>query len=227
MKTSSEMKTSLRIIVFMISALVVNSISYGQSDTLKSNNSSFTVYKDLPLKPERTIAFTTSEGSWMSVDVSPDNKTIIFDMMGDLYTVPVTGGKATAITKGLAFDTHPRYSPDGKKILFTSDRSGSENLWYIDMEKKDTVQVTKDRDQNFSSASWTPDGKYVVAARGRLTMKIWIMHVDAGSGTQLTEGTLKNVDPAVSHDGRYVYYSQRAGAWNYNAALPQYQIGLY
>lgn len=228
MKKSMEMKTSLRIIVFVVSALVINSISYSQSDTLKKNNSSFTVYKDLPLKPERTIAFTTSEGSWMSVDVSPDNKTIIFDMMGDLYTVPVTGGKATAITTGLAFDTHPRYSPDGKKILFTSDRSGSENLWYIDLEKKDTVQVTKDRDQNFSSASWTPDGNFIVTSKGRLDMKLWMIHKNAGGGAQLIDSPfLKTIDPVVSIDGRYIYYSQRMGVFNYNAMLPQYSIGVY
>ena len=99
----------------------------------------------------------------MSVDVSPDGHTIVFDLMGDLFTVPAAGGKATAVTTGISFDTHPRYSPDGKKILFTSDRSGSENLWYLDMEKQDTVQLTKDRDQNFPSAAWTPDGDYIVA----------------------------------------------------------------
>ena len=67
------------------------------------------------------------------------DKTIAFDLMGDIYTIPIDGGKATAITTGIAFDTHPRYSPDGKKLLFTSDRSGSENVWIIDMEKKDTI----------------------------------------------------------------------------------------
>src|SRR5688572_983375 len=146
------------------------------SDTTKKDSSRFTEYKDLPLKPSRTISFTTNEGTWMSLDVSPDGKTIVFDMMGDLFTVPVAGGKATPFTKGLAFDSHPRYSPDGKKILFTSDRSGSENLWFIDVEKKDTVQVTKDRDQNYPAATWTPDGNYIIAAKGRLDIKLWMIH---------------------------------------------------
>ena len=88
------------------------------SDTVKKDTTGFSVYKDLPLKPARKISFNTNEGSWISLDVSPDGKTIVFDMMGDLYTMPITGGKAVAITKGLAFDNHPRYSPDGKKILF-------------------------------------------------------------------------------------------------------------
>ena len=197
-------------------------------DTSKKDTSRFTIYKDLPLKPERKITFTTSEGTWMSLDVHPDGKTIVFDMMGDLFTIPITGGKATRVTKGLAFDAHPRYSPDGKKILFTSDRSGSDNLWYIDLEKKDTVQVTKERDQNFPSAAWMPDGNFIITARGRLDMKLWMLHKDAGSGVQLIDRPMqKTIDPAVSADGRYIYFSQRNGFWNYNAQFPQYSIGVY
>jgi Tol biopolymer transport system component/imidazolonepropionase-like amidohydrolase len=198
------------------------------ADTTKKDTVKFTVNKDLPLKPTRKISFNTNEGTWMSVDISPDGQTIVFDLMGDIYTIPAAGGKATAVTTGLSFDTHPRYSPDGEKILFTSDRSGSENLWYIDMEKKDTVQLTKDRDQNFPSAAWTPDGNYIIASKGRLDVKLWIMHKDAGSGGQLIETPgLKTIDPVVSPDGRYIYYSQRFGPWSYNAPMPQYQIGVY
>jgi len=198
------------------------------SDTLKKDSSGFTTYKDLPLKPSRRISYTTSEGTWMSVDMSPDGSTLVFDLMGDLYTMPASGGSATPVTAGLAFDTHPRFSPDGKKILFTSDRSGAENVWYIDLEKKDTIQVTKDVDQNFPAAAWTPDGNYIVAARGRLDVKLWMYHKDAGGGVQLIESPgIKTIDPAVSADGRYIYYSQRTGPWNYNASMPQYRIGMY
>ena len=198
------------------------------ADTTRKDTVKYTEYKSLPLKPERKISFPTSEGTWMSVDVSPDGQSIAFDLMGDIYTVPMAGGKATPVTKGIAFDTHPRYSPDGKRLLFTSDRSGSENVWYIDSEKKDTVQLTKDRDQNFPGAAWTPDGNYVIAAKGRLDIKLYMMHKDAGSGVQLIDAPgIKTIDPAVSPDGRYVYYSVRNGFWTYNAPLPQYQIGVY
>ncbi|SFE77019.1 amidohydrolase family protein [Thermoflexibacter ruber] len=185
--------------------------------------------KELPLEPERKISFNTKEGTWISLDVSPDGKNIVFDMMGDIYTMPISGGKATPITKGLAYDTHPRYSPDGKKILFTSDKSGAENIWWIDLEKKDTLQITKDRDQNHTSAAWTPDGEYIIAARGRRTVQLWMFHKDGGGGIHLVDKpeNMRAYDPAVSADGRYVYYSRRFGAWNYNAQLPQYQIGVY
>jgi Tol biopolymer transport system component len=196
-------------------------------DSIKKDTMPYTAFTSLPLKPERTVKFTANEGTWMSVDVSPDGQTIAFDLMGDIYTMPITGGKATAVTKGIAYETHPRFSPDGKKILFTSDRSGNDNIWYIDREKKDTIQLTKERTDEFPSAVWTPDGNYIIASKGGRIPKLWMYHKDGGGGTQLYDGFAKTIDPFISPDGKLVYYSQRNGSWNYNALLPQYQIGAY
>lgn len=199
------------------------------SDTTKKDSMVYTAFKDLPLKPTRTVAFTTNEGSWMSVDVHPSGETIAFDLMGDIYTLPITGGTATPVTKGMAFESHPRFSPDGNKILFTSDRSGSDNIWIIDRVKEDTTQLTKERVEDFPAAFWTPDGEYIIASKGRRTPKLVMYHKDGGGGTPLIDqpAGLKTIDPFVDPKGRYVYFSMRNGSWNYNAALPQYQIGYY
>jgi len=199
------------------------------ADTTKKDSLLYTAFKNLPLKTARNIPMTTTEGTWISVDMSPDGKTIVFDLLGDLYTIPSTGGKATQLTRGMAFDTHPRYSPDGKRILFTSDRSGAENLWYIDLEKKDTVQLTKDKNMNFPSAAWTPDGEYIVFSKGRINVQLYMIHKNGGGGVQLIDApaTLKTIDPAVSADGNTIYFSTRNGGWSYNAPMPQYQIGVY
>ena len=203
--------------------------SFFADTIIKKDSSKYERYKSLPLKPTRRIDFNTKEGSWMSVDISPDGKTILFDLMGDIYTMPSTGGKATPVTKGMAYDVQPRYSPDGKKILFISDRSGADNVWYINTEKKDTMQMTFDQNQNFASACWTPDGEYIVYSKGRRLHKLFMVHKKGGGGTQLIDAPagLKTIDPAVSADGRHIYYSARNGAWNYNAGLPQYQVGVY
>ena len=195
----------------------------------KKDSTSFSQFKGLPLKATRSIDFTTNEGTWTSVAVSPDGKTILFDLMGDIYSIPMEGGKATAITKGMAYDNHPSYSPDGKRILFLSDRSGAENIWYIDLEKKDTLALTEEQNNNFPGAVYTPDGNYIVYTKGRRNTKLYLMHKNGGAGTNLIDApaTLKTIDPAVSADGRYIYYSARNGAWNYNAMLPQYSIGVY
>src|SRR5688500_503306 len=104
-------------------------------DTARANP----VQEGLPLKPTRTIRFTTDVGSWISLDVSPDGQTIVFDHLGDLFTVPFTGGKANPLTKGMAVDAQSRFSPDGKRVVFVSDRRGSSNLWIMTLDKKDTV----------------------------------------------------------------------------------------
>jgi Tol biopolymer transport system component len=214
---------SIRLLLSLLALACISNSAIAQKDTV------FTKYKNLPLKATRMFDLKTSEGTWTSVDISPDGKTILFDMMGDLFSMSANGGKATQITRGLAFDQHPRFSPDGKKILFVSDISGSENLWYIDTEKKDTIQLTKETNQNFPSAAWTPDGNYIVYAKGRRVNKLYMIHKDGGSGTQLIDepATLKTIDPALSADGKKIYYSFRTGSWNYNAQLPQYEIGVY
>ncbi|MEO8029181.1 MAG: hypothetical protein ABI823_22060, partial [Bryobacteraceae bacterium] len=83
----------------------------------------------LPLHPARTIEFTTDEGTWLSVDVSPDGKRLVFDMLGDIYDLPIEGGEARRLLPGMAFESQPKYSPDGKRITFLSDRDGAENVW--------------------------------------------------------------------------------------------------
>src|SRR3954463_12000250 len=104
---------------------------------------------DLPILPTRQAAFTSDEGTWISLDVAPDGKTIVFDLVGDLYTLPIGGGKATRITSGMGFDGQPRFSPDGKSIVFVSDRSGYENLWLIDVAGGQPRAVTKDKDAQY------------------------------------------------------------------------------
>ncbi|MFS4449494.1 amidohydrolase family protein [Maribacter sp. 2307UL18-2] len=185
--------------------------------------------KELPLEPKRKINFTTDTGTWMSLDVSPDGQTIVFDLMGDIYSIPINGGRATTLTAGIQYDVHPRFSPDGKSLVFISDKSGSDNIWTVDLTTKKSKQITKDKKHNFFSAEWTPDGDYIVGVKGRRNIKPYIYHKDGGSGSQLVSEpkNLKLIDPAFGADGKLLYFSQRQNAWNYNAQLPQYQIGTY
>lgn len=184
---------------------------------------------DLPLEAARRVNIKTTEGTWMSLDVSPDGKTIAFDFMGDIFTMPITGGKPVQFTKGMAFDSHPKFSPDGTKLLFISDRSGGENIWWFALDKSDSLQLTKGNTEHYQSAEWTPDGNYVVGSRGIRNFKLWLFHKDGGGGAQLISNpaNLKISEPAFGPDSRYIWFSQRNGAWNYNAQLPQYQLAVY
>lgn len=217
------------LMLFVVTHLVTaqNGKDSVKTDTVKKEKPK--KKKDLPLEPARKIAIKSNEGTWMSLDVSPDGKTIVFDFLGDLYTIPIAGGKATPFMTGMAFDSHPRYSPDGKSILFISDRSGGENVWYFSLDKKDSTQVTKGNDNNYQSAEWTPDGQYIVATKGRLTLKLHLYHKDGGAGASLISkpDNLKTIEPAFGADGRYIWYARRNGGWNYNAMMPQYQLAVY
>jgi Tol biopolymer transport system component len=62
----------------------------------------------LPLTTPRNLNFTTDEASWISLDISPDARTIAFDLLGDLYTIPIAGGQATRITSGTGWASSSR-----------------------------------------------------------------------------------------------------------------------
>ncbi|MUP44321.1 amidohydrolase [Gramella sp. BOM4] len=215
--------------LFLVFALLLGSISIYAQDSISMAQLDTLTTKELPLKPARQVNFNTTEGTWISVDVSPDGKSIVFDMMGDLYQIPITGGKAERITSGMAYDVHPRFSPDGKSLVFISDKNGADNVWTMNLESKEMEAISEDKNQNFFAADWSPDGDFIVAARGRRNIKLHIYHKDGGGGAQLVEEPkdLKMIDPAFSPDGKTIYFSQRTRGWNYNAQFPQYQIGTY
>ena len=170
-----------------------------------------------PFGPSKTVRIDTTEGTWMNLDVSPDGQTIVFDLLGDLFTVPITGGDATVLSSGLAWDMQPRFSPDGAHIAYTSDAGGGDNIWIVGADGSDPRAVTTESFRLLNNPVWSPDGQYIAArkhftARRSLgTGEIWLYHRSGGSGLQLTEkpNDQKDVgEPAFSPDGRYVYFSQ-------------------
>jgi Tol biopolymer transport system component len=194
----------------------------------------------LPLTPTTPLKFTTTEGTWMSLDLSPDGRTIAFDILGDIYSVPADGGKATRLTSGQGFDGQPHFSPDGKSIVFVSDRSQSDNLWIMNADGSNLRQFTHENAQTYQSPTFTPDGQYVVVSRGSDVM---MYYLNGGTGLRLTGtdsaagrgaapagrgATAPNtfLGPSVSPDGRYVYVAMRNGGGGYNQTSLGWQIGM-
>jgi Tol biopolymer transport system component len=215
-------------------------------DTTRVVVDTTTKYKSdsLPLKPARTFRFATDEGTWISLDVSPDGQTIVFELLGDLYTLAVKGGEAKPITGGLPFDSQPRYAPDGKRIVFLSDRDGSENVWTCDADGGRPKQVTRDKASLYASPVFTPDGDYVVVSRQEdmfeANYQLWMYHKDGGKGISLTKpdsgkaavgtGYRPGVDAlgaAFGSGSRYVWYARHKGGFGYNLTFPQWQLATY
>ena len=169
------------------------------------------------LGPSSVVSFETTEGTWMNVDGSPDGERIAFDLLGDLYVMPIGGGRATRITTGAVFDMQPRWSPDGSRIAFISDRDGNNNLWTVKPDGTDPKQVSKESNREVNSPAWAPDGQYVfvrkhfVDTRSLGAGEMWLYHVSGGTGLQVTDrnGWQKDAgEPAISPDGKYLYYSK-------------------
>ena len=223
--------SALSLAALLSAALFMVPFSPGQAvaqDAPDADTTDSKVTENLPLVPGREFNITTSEGSWMSLDVSPDGSTVIFDLLGDLYTVPISGGTATRITSGMAMDVQPRYSPDGTQIVFISDRSGREQVWTLELESGDSTKVTSGRGADVLSPEWTPDGDYLIVSKTGSNGGLWLIHTDGGDGVQMLEadGTYMT-GAAFGPDERYVWFAQRQGRHSYNNIFPIYQIYRY
>jgi Tol biopolymer transport system component len=177
-----------------------------------------------PHGPGTDVRFTVEEGTWLGVDVSPDGKSVIFDLLGDVYEVPFAGGTARALTTGAAWDTDAHYAADGSRIAFTSDRGGSENLWIMGRDGSGAVALTEEKGDRYTDPVWAPEPGWLLGRRRSTdtrsigVQELWMVHEQGGAGMRITD---KEVDPhageaAFSPDGRFVWYSTRASRFEYD-----------
>ena len=133
----------------------------------------------------------------MSLDVSPDGQTIAFDLLGDIYTMPITGGTAKNISSGLPWEYQPRFSSDGSRIAFTSDRGGGDNIWIMNVDGSDRQQLTDESFRLLNNPTWSPDDRYIAAkkhfttARSLGTGEIWLYHLAAARASSWSSGQAK------------------------------------
>ncbi|MBD1583904.1 amidohydrolase family protein [Pseudoalteromonas sp. S16_S37] len=162
---------------------------------------------------------SVTQGTWMNVDISPDGQTLVFDLLGDIYTMPISGGEAKQLTSDIGWQMQPRFSPDGQYIAFTSDQGGGDNIWVMKTDGSEQTAVTNETFRLLNSPAWSPDGNYLVARKhftGTRSLgagEVWMYHKSGGTGFQLTKRDNDQKDlgePAFSPDGRYVYFSQDA-----------------
>jgi len=165
----------------------------------------------------QTVNIDTRTGTWMSVDVSPDGKQIVFDLLGDLYVLPIEGGEARPLTHSMAWEMQARFSPDGKRIAFMSDGGGGDNIWVMNADGSDPKEVSKEAFRTMNNPVWHPNGQFIAGrkhytgTRSVGSGEIWLFHVSGGEGVALNEKPNWQKDlgePAFSPDGRYLYYSQ-------------------
>ncbi|MEH6716964.1 MAG: amidohydrolase family protein [Parasphingorhabdus flavimaris] len=205
-------------LVSVLAALLFSGAAHAQAGTEKSADDKWDVNapKGAMIKQ---VPINVDEGSWIDVDVSPDGQSLAFALLGDIYTMPIVGGRPVRIAEGLAWEVQPRFSPDGKRIAFTSDRGGGDNIWIMNRDGSDKKQVTKEEFRLLNQPSWSPDGRYIVAkkhfttSRSLGTGEIWVYHVSGGGGVQLVKKPgdkhQKELgEPIYAPDGKSVYYTK-------------------
>ncbi|MGH8123702.1 MAG: TolB family protein, partial [Rudaea sp.] len=218
-------------VLAMFAALSVGALAHGQ-DTKADGDA-------LPLLPTRHIRFDTDEGTWISLDVSPDGRSIVFELLGDLYRVGIDGGEATAITHGLPFDSQPRFSPDGSRIVFVSDRSGNENVWIANADGTQGRQISRlDDNAEFTSPAWSADGRSITVSvyHSDLTAyELWRYAVDGnGNGERVTkaksydaqpkDGRYSALDANASRDGKWLWFAGSYSRFDEDMTLPMWSI---
>ncbi len=167
----------------------------------------------------REIGIKVDSGTWMNIDVSRDGRLIAFDLLGDIYVMPIAGGKPVRIAEGLAYDQQPRFSPDGRRIVFVSDRGGGDNIWVMNVDGSDKRQVTKEDFRLLNQPSWSPDGRFIVAKKhfttGRSlgTGEVWLYHVSGGGGVPLVKRASEQLqkelgEPIYAADGNSIFYTR-------------------
>lgn len=180
----------------------------------------------LPLRATRQIKFDTDEGTWLSVDIAPDSQRLVFDMLGDLYSLDAAGGQATAITRGMGFDTQPTYSSDGAWIAFISDRSGAENVWAMRPDGSELKQISTGGDDSvLVSPAWSADGQSIYVSRflwSADSYQLWrydlngteTLIVPIKSPGQPRDSGKSSLGAVASPDGKYLYFARRDGTSN-------------
>lgn len=120
---------------------------------------------------------------------------------------------ATPLAASTWWETHPAYSPDGRRVAFASNRTGTNEIWTVDANGSNLKQVTFHRGPIVISPQWSPDGlRLAFSLQAAGNRDIYTVHADGSNPTRMTWETSQEENPSWSHDGRWIYFrSDRAG----------------
>lgn len=169
-------------------------------------------------EPYRDVELSLDEGTWITVAVHPTADLILFDVLGDIYSIPTTGGEAKLVHGGHAIQHSPVISPDGLRIAYISDADGTDNIWTSAIDGSDAAQVSFERTQAVVDPAWSADGETIAAARmfdtaDRLHASELVSYPSkGGEATRLVpmpENGENVHDAEYSPDGKSLYFVEK------------------
>jgi len=132
-------------------------------------------------------------------------------------SLTAASGAPRPFTSGNGRDRQPAYSPDGSRIVFTSNRSGNMDLWMLETSSGALRQLTDDPAQDWDPG-FTPDGRHVLWSSDRSGhLEIWMAGGDGSDARQVTRDGVDAENPTATPDGRHIVYTsgnpKRLGVW--------------
>lgn len=144
--------------------------------------------------------------------LSPDGSRLAFDWRGDIWVVPVEGGRAERLTAHLAHDLRPRWSPDGSAIAFSSDRHGNADVFVVDLAGGATERITFHSDDDWIQG-WSPDGSRLYFCSWRESRRQLLYAVPRGGGRPVRVTGDEAFNAVLSPDGRWIAYVRGYTEW--------------
>ena len=146
-----------------------------------------------------------SKGNEMG-DWSPSNEEIAFILDGDIWIMPANGGNARQITNDKHKNQWPRFSPDGQKLAYYSNKSGNDDIYIINLKTNEEYQLTHDKSNDFFH-NWSPDGSTIIFTSERSGNRdLWIIPSEGGTAEKITDSKESEDDAEYSPDGKWIIF---------------------
>src|SRR5581483_4636282 len=175
------------------------------------------VHADEKTNTQRVVTITRDATEFAP---APDEKHVAFVAHGEIFVCPLPeGGKATRLTDDPAYDHGIAWAPDGKKLVFASDRAGQEDLYLLESDDPDSAEIAKahrfkvkpltQTPEAESDATFSPDGKRIAYLRAG---QLWAMNAD-GTDAKPVVKEVQVFDYTWSPDGKYLAFARTDGSY--------------
>lgn len=159
-----------------------------------------------------TAQVVLTQGTNITVDASTTGDRLVIDLLGSIWVMPSSGGQAEIVSNGLLPARRPRWSPDGRSILYQADAQSGAQLWLHHLDDGQAVLLS-DGASSDQHGAWHPDGQRIAysTARRDSGLDIWEMDLKTGLSWRITGAPGDDTEPVWSGNGRHLAFIRHLG----------------